>query len=589
MNSPSLIDKSDQRVLRIIGRMPLASAADLAPILERSTQRTRHKLNDLRGDGLLMSVRRGMSEPPRDRWFLTPQAAESLYATDHVHPNTGEVSRARGYARLRLLKESLGEPIEPLGLDHEHVPHLEDPFESPFVPITPTEHDRRAIGHELHEHPPWTATSRGLRACMRRLCALEAIYRLAPVLLRDGRLRLPGHDDCASADMRMTDFWLMRRGGFHHARAHYGSQFWIAFTFVGLHATERVLRRKQTHRFWGVDCYLADDDRYLRIADRRFYEDPDERAEPSALVVVAIDGWAARLAHRTLVGTVPTLIYTLDGRFSEPVELNRSLDTIADPVGRRAIGSTRSYQRWQSSNRDLFAIDGTTAYRVFVAIAEFPAMTAPVLSELARSSVRTVTSVLARFSELGLIEVFDDRCYLAERGMRRAANMSRVLPAIIRSRHAYYLALRNRQHEVHHNDGVNRLVVLFAREGSSAYGGWRGEINLPNVTQVKPDLLVLVEKGPFGAGTHCIEFERSASSPAEAWHKLRSYRRCAANGRPVPLLVACETELAARNFVEGGANLPLIATHMDAALAGPLTGEETVWRSAHGAVSLHVR
>ena len=569
--------------------MPLASTADLAPILERSAPRIRHQLNDLRSAGLVMSVRRGMSKPPRDRWFLMPRAAESLYATDHAHPNTYDVALAGGYTQLRLLKESLGEPIEPLGLDHQHVPHLEDPFASPFFPLTPTEHDRRAIGHELHEHPPWTATTRGMRLSMRRLAALEVIYALAPVLLREGHLRLPGNDTSAPADLRMTDFWLMRSGGFHHARAHYGPQFWVTFTFVGLHATERVLRRKQTHRFWGVDCYLADDDRYLRISDRMFYEEPDERAEPSALVVVAIDGWAAQLAQRTLVQTVPTLIYTLDGQYSEPVELNRSLDTIADPEGRRTIGKSKSYKRWRQYNRDLFAIDGATAHRVFLAIAQFPAMTAPFLCELVGSSIRTVESVLARFSELRLIEVFSERCYLADRGMRRAANMSRVLPSIIRSRHAYYLVPRNRQHEMRHNDGVNQLVVQFAREGASAYGGWRGEINLPDITQIKPDLVVLVEKGPFGAGTHCLEFERSASSSLEAWHKLRPYRRCSAAGRPVPLLVVCETESAARNFVEGGSNLPLMAVHMDAALAGPLIGEDSAWRTADGAVSLHVR
>ena len=46
--------------------------------------------------------------------------------------------------------------------------------------------------------------------------------------------------------------------------------------------------------------------------------------------------------------------------------------------------------------------------------------------------------------------------------MRRAANMSRVLPSVIRSRHGAYLDRRYREHEQHHNDGVNRLVVRFA-------------------------------------------------------------------------------------------------------------------------------
>ncbi len=51
----------------------------------------------------------------------------------------------------------------------------------------------------------------------------------------------------------MTDFRLLRRGGFYHAVARYGPDHWTPLTYAGLHATERVLRRKEQHRFWGVD------------------------------------------------------------------------------------------------------------------------------------------------------------------------------------------------------------------------------------------------------------------------------------------------------------------------------------------------
>ena len=82
--------------------------------------------------------------------------------------------------------------------------------------------------------------------------------------------------------------------------------------------------------------------------------------------------------------------------------------------------------------------------------------------------------------------------------------MSRVLPSIIRSRHGPYLDRWYREHEQRHNDGVNRLVVRFAREGVDAVAGWRGEVNVPNLTQVRPDLLVQVSEGALGAGAYCI-------------------------------------------------------------------------------------
>ena len=72
----------------------------------------------------------------------------------------------------------------------------------------------------------------------------------------------------------MTDFHLLRNGGFFHAVSRYGDDVWITFTFLGLHVTERIVRRKQAHRFWGLDCYDAAEDRYYRTADRFFYESP---------------------------------------------------------------------------------------------------------------------------------------------------------------------------------------------------------------------------------------------------------------------------------------------------------------------------
>ena len=147
-----------------------------------------------------------------------------------------------------------------------------------------------------------------------------------------------------------------------------------------------------------------------------------------------------------------------------------------------------------------------------------------------------------RFIDTGLVAAFDGRRYLSELGMRRAANMSRVLPSVIRSRHGAYLDRWYREHEQHHNDGVNRLVVRFAREGVQAVAGWRGEMNVPGLTQVRPDLLVQVGGGTLGMGTHYIEFERTAVLPGRVAGKLGPYHRMTATGRPLPLLVVCETD-----------------------------------------------
>ena len=87
-------------------------------------------------------------------------------------------------------------------------------------------------------------------------------------------------DGCSSPsgrDLRMTDFRLLRHGGFYHAVAGYGEDVWAPFIDAGLHATERVLRRKEEHRLWGVEAYVHGEDRHLRIANRCSMRTPNRR------------------------------------------------------------------------------------------------------------------------------------------------------------------------------------------------------------------------------------------------------------------------------------------------------------------------
>ena len=578
-------DEGQQRLLRIIGRMPLASAEDLAPMLDAAAPQLRRQLVSLQNAGLVASFRRGMSQRPQDRWFLTSQSVQVLFATDHKHPSPREAARARGRAGRGSAANAHDGPAELLIPDHEHLPHLEEPLFSPFVPT--------AVGGGVpaafHEHPPWTATARGIRTCLRRLPMLEALYPIAPDLMRSGAIAWPSDGVPADAETHMTDFRLLRNGGFYHAIARYGDPIWVTFTYVGLHATERILRRKQQHRFWGLDCYVADQDRYFRIENRVFYEDPEQTVEPAAQVIVAADGWAADPARRTLDETAPTVVYTVDGAWGDSVEIRPSRDRVSDPAGHPQLGQAEVNRGWRSANRDLEAIDGVDAYRIFTTIAQFPAMRAAWITELARESSDVVARVLARFADLQLVAEDDGRFYLAERGMLRAANLSRVLSSVIHSRHASLLEAGHRQRESMHNDGMNQLVVQFAREGAEAFGGWRAEVNLPDITQVKPDFVILVSEGPFGTGAYCVEYERTAVSLTEVHRKLGPYRKCAWQGQPLPALVICETERAVGNFQNTISGLPLLATHLEAAMAGPLTGDATVWTHNGETVSLHCR
>ena len=267
-------------------------------------------------------------------------------------------------------------------------------------------------------------------------------------------------------------------------------------------------------------------------------------------------------------------------------ELIPSRDLVADPTDHPALGRPENIDRWLGRNPDLAALNGPLAYRVFMTIAQFPAMRASHLRSVTGGSPAQIRRILEDFVDTGLVATLEERNYLAPSGMRRAATLSRVSPSVIRSRHGAYLETWYRFHELIHNDGVNRLVVRFARDGVAAVAGWRGEVNVPDITQVRPDLLVPVAAGPYGGGFHFLEYERTVS----AWQadiKLRPYRRMAQIGRARPALFVCESPDIEEYYLSAG-GFPLLTATMERAMTGPLTGAATVWRTPSGEpVALH--
>ena len=69
------LTNEQRRVLRIIARMPLASAANLASVLDIAEDRVRRMLATLKSGGWADSVMRGMTERRQHRWFLTRECS----------------------------------------------------------------------------------------------------------------------------------------------------------------------------------------------------------------------------------------------------------------------------------------------------------------------------------------------------------------------------------------------------------------------------------------------------------------------------------------------------------------------------------
>ena len=77
--------------------------------------------------------------------------------------------------------------------------------------------------------------------------------------------------------------------------------------------------------------------------------------------------------------------------------------------------------------------------------------------------------------------------------------------------------------------------------------------------------------------------------PHEVERRLGPYRRMASSGRPLPLLVVCETARARHSFRAAAGTLPMLTATLERALAGPVTGAVTVWHRDGVPAALHCR
>ena len=188
----------------------------------------------------------------------------------------------------------------------------------------------------------------------------------------------------------------------------------------------------------------------------------------------------------------------------------------------------------------------------------------------------------------GLVVKLEGRLYLTELGWRRSVKIDRASSGRGKNRLASFIteADHTRKRYRRHDSAVIDLAIQFRRHGMAVANGWRAVLNVPDVTQVAPDLVVCVGDGPFGNAWHYLEFERSATDPAAVVRKLRPYFRMADTGVFLPLLVVCEQRTAEEVFWAKGRGLNILTASIADARSGPLVGDDTVWLHFGRPVSL---
>lgn len=125
MEPRQALNDAHRRLLKITARMPLASVNNLASVVGVTEDQVQRMLGRLRNGGWVTSVMRGMTERRQHRFFLTGQAVDLLYTTDHQHPTPREEVQAEGLARFHPQGELPQEFQEGFALDHDDSVHLE--------------------------------------------------------------------------------------------------------------------------------------------------------------------------------------------------------------------------------------------------------------------------------------------------------------------------------------------------------------------------------------------------------------------------------------------------------------------------------
>ena len=544
-----------QKWLRMLSCMPLASVSNWASTLGMSEDAVRRRLRLFDGQKLVTSEKIGMTEPKTERFWTMPRGVQVAYEIRHHHPTQTDMDRAR-----RLDRDPRNALITEIFWDRWDRSHAHGPFG-----------DKEA---GTHLHPPATATRQMMENLIYRLQTVESVYRIAPSLLRTGGLQPSDRYAPPRRIDGITDFWWFQNGRLYDAGARYGDDVLVLFTYLGPQVTERQLREKLDRQYQGLIFEYDPPPGVRRPGWGWCGREKPPPFTPSAHVVIAEDRWAMNIASRVLPGAA---IECLDGCRTGEWTWSPSFHGVVDRIRTwPKLDGLDKVREWFKKN-DVAAIADLPSNRTFQKIGKFPGMSSTDLGTAKPGEMRKAPKCLANLCQDELVFEWRERWYLTKKGRTLMARLNRVSPKSIHKRFERYDGESFREHEHHHDDGVNSLVLSFEDMGVVVEPGWRGVVNFFHSTQVKPDAWVFVEDGPLGPGWHAIEYELSATSPRELRKKLRPYLVATRRSSPVPLLMVCAHDRAEANVWKVAASIPIMTCTVGSAKAGPLAGAGSVW------------
>ena len=304
---------------------------------------------------------------------------------------------------------------------------------------------------------------------------------------------------------------------------------------------------------------------------------------PSMLCFVTNDRWerevVSRVARRQVFSDMVSVWCVSDGLRSGASDYQPHRGWVYQPVLERETGGWL----WEPRVEDSLwsGMGGVAVYRMWDAVVQWPGITASMCKQLLGdgSSSRTTERSLKVLLDDEMIErvrsVDGYRYFVSSKGIDRLARRDRVAFKDYSGR-AMAQSWLNMPDRRGHEEGNLDLVGRFLENRLSVAAGWRCSEHGVTGRGIDPDAAVCLLQGPFGAGWHYIEYERSARGRYKVSRKLVGY---ASKSRVDnwPVLFVCWDDEAEMVFQDVGEDLGirLLTTTIDRlAECGPVDNSE---------------
>ena len=394
---------------------------------------------------------------------------------------------------------------------------------------------------------PWQVTETGLRQLIHRLPAVEDLYAVAPrvwsrpdVWTPREVFLTPDPDETPaffSDDLKLTAFeWI--RDGEIHAVAHYANGSWVPMIWIGSLVSGTVIERK-------AEAARG------QLQDNMF---------PTGWVIFCDDALAAKQAADAW-NEVNALVLAGNGTsFRQMRPSVFSLPALQEKTSPKDLGAPEAIVQWLEKDGAMIALNGGAAYDLFGFIAEFSGATPKQVRAIWGQGYRGILRPLRRAQ---LIVRLDGHFYLDRAGILEAARMNRISWQSVESRVGAYLKPDGvyRKNQTRHNTAVVDVAVAAIQRRSQIYGGWRAVHDIPGVTQVIADAVVLTGPDDGPREELFIEVEFTARTPSQIQRKLDPYWLVLQHtGRRLLVLFLVEDARTRQRYATMGAGLITVRT-----------------------------